>query len=148
MSSLTEHLRHLRIDTKIKIGMTELTNITGVSPSQIRYWERKGYIKSEQDQQNKNHYFNLFTIYRVSIIKYYLDQGYTLQKAVQKERERHELGTIFSTFLRERIENIKQINSDQGEITLGRLADDPTKEVYAQIKRGKEASIHLRNVKR
>lgn len=148
MNSLADQYRRLAINTDIKIGMTELAKVTGVSTSQIRYWERKGYIKSEQDEHNKNHYFNILTIYRVSTIKYYLDQGYTLQMAVQKEVKQRELANIFQSFLRECIQNIKQTGDDQGEVIMGKLADDPTKEVYAQITRGQKVSIRLRNVKR
>lgn len=32
----------------IRITMSQLVEMTGVSPSQIRYWEKKGYINSEQ----------------------------------------------------------------------------------------------------
>ena len=79
MDVLGKQFREIFKSNDIKIGMTELAKVTGVSPSQLRYWERKGYICSQQDQQNKNHHFSILTAYQVRTIKFYLDEGYTLQ---------------------------------------------------------------------
>lgn len=147
MSLLARQFRKTILNKEIKIGMTELAKVTGVSTSQIRYWERKGYIHSEQDQQNKNHYFSILMVYKVYIIKFYLDQGYTLQMAVQKEREQRKLGEIFKKFLTDCIINIQQQGEDQGEVVLGTLAEEPNKEVYAKIKHGEKTTLHLREAK-
>ncbi|MDU3492458.1 MAG: MerR family DNA-binding transcriptional regulator, partial [Limosilactobacillus fermentum] len=41
--------------------MRELAEAAEVSPSQLRYWERKGYIHSEQTQENSSHKYQLAT---------------------------------------------------------------------------------------
>ena len=46
MDVLGKQFREIFKSNDIKIGMTELAKVTGVSPSQLRYWERKGYICS------------------------------------------------------------------------------------------------------
>ena len=52
MSPITEEFRKMFVHEKLRISMSELSQAANVSPSQIRYWERKGYIASEQDQQS------------------------------------------------------------------------------------------------
>ncbi|WP_373841596.1 MerR family transcriptional regulator [Limosilactobacillus sp.] len=143
MDSLAQRLRNLCVSGQLKISLTELAKETGVSPRQVRYWERKGYIKSEQNQQNANHRFSLVTIFQVAIIKYFLDQGYTLTAAVQKERQRRENMAVFKQFIGDRITNVRQLGEHSGEVELGPLTDDPTKEVYALVKNG-QTSLHLR----
>ena len=130
---LKDHFRQMIAENKMRISMSELARVTGVSTSQLRYWERKGYIHSRQDDKNKNHYFSLLTMFSVFTIKYFLDKGYTLAVAVEKEQRRKQLGQIFQRFIADRITNIKQLSTDKGEVDLGPLADDPTKEVYAVV---------------
>lgn len=146
MDQLTEKMREMITNSELKISMTEVARVTGVSTSQLRYWEKKGYIKSAQDQQNKNHYFDLFTIFQAYTIKLFLDQGYTLTTAVQKEKERRESHQIFKTFITNGVRSVVQTGKDTGEVKLGTLAEMPTKEVYAVVRDGK-TSLHLRTVK-
>ena len=146
MDALGKQFREIFKSNDIKIGMTELAKVTGVSPSQLRYWERKGYIHSQQDQQNKNHHFSLLTAYQVRTIKFYLDEGYTLQVAAQKERKRRALGKTFHRFLEERIKDIKQDDDGDGLVMLGPLDDDPTKEVYARVEQDGKTTLHLRKI--
>ena len=122
---LREHFRRMIKDNKLRISMSEMARVTGVSTSQLRYWERKGYIHSRQDDKNKNHYFGLLTMFS--------DQGFTLTVAVKKERQRKALGRIFREFFADQIKDVKQLDDQKGEVDLGTLADDPGTEVYAIV---------------
>ena len=51
MDPLSEKIRKMIASKQLKISMSEVARVTGVSTSQLRYWEKKGYIKSEQDEQ-------------------------------------------------------------------------------------------------
>ena len=55
MDPLSEKIRKMIASKQLKINMSEVARVTGVSNSQLRYLEKKGYIKSEQDDKNKNH---------------------------------------------------------------------------------------------
>ena len=44
---LSERFRKMIKQSNLRITMSQLGEMTGVSPSQIRYWEKKGYINSE-----------------------------------------------------------------------------------------------------
>lgn len=143
MDPLSEKIRKMIASKQLKISMSEVARVTGVSTSQLRYWEKKGYIKSEQDEQNKNHYFSFSTIFQVLTIKASLDQGFTLAMAVKKERKRRELHKIFTRFITDGIKEVNQTGEEKGEIKLGPLAEDSTKEVYAVIDKG-QTSLHIR----
>ncbi len=146
MDPLSEKIRKMIASKQLKISMSEVARVTGVSTSQLRYWEKKGYIKSEQDEQNKNHYFSFSTIFQVLTIKVFLDQGFTLAMAVKKERKRRELHKIFTRFITDGIKEVEQTGEDSGEVKLGPLAEDSTKEVYAVID-GDKTSLHIRDHK-
>ncbi len=143
---LSEKIRKMIASKQLKISMSEVARVTGVSTSQLRYWEKKGYIKSEQNEQNKNHYFSFPTIFQVLTIKVFLDQGFTLAMAVKKERKRRELHKIFTRFITDGIKEVEQTGEDSGEVKLGPLAEDSTKEVYAVID-GDKTSLHIRDHK-
>jgi transposase-like protein len=138
MDLLTKNFRKMIIENakQLKVTMSEIACVTGVSTSQLRYWERKGYIASKQDEQNKNHHFSLVTLFKVSIIKMYLDEGYTLAVAVQKERERRNYHDIFQQFIADCVMGVSEENG-QGRVDLGPLSDDPGKRVVAIIEDGK-----------
>lgn len=69
----------------LKVGIGEVSNLTGVTQRQLRYWEEKGYIKPiEKDGIRK---YTLGTLFRIVFIKEKLDQGYTLASAVKKSKE-------------------------------------------------------------
>lgn len=146
MGPLSEKIRKMIASKQLKISMSEVARVTGVSTSQLRYWEKKGYIKSEQDEQNKNHYFSFSTIFQVLTIKVFLDQGFTLAMAVKKERKRRELHKIFTRFITDGIKEVEQTGEDSGEVKLGSLAEDSTKEVYAVIDSDK-TSLRIRDHK-
>ena len=75
-----------------------------------------------------------------------MDQGFTLAMAVKKERKRRELHKIFTRFITDGIKEVEQTGEDSGEVKLGSLAEDSTKEVYAVID-GEKTSLRIRDRK-
>lgn len=143
MDTLAERFRKMVRQNNIRITMSQLTEMTGVSTSQIRYWEKKGYIKSEQSEKNQNHLYPVQMLYRVCTIKYFLDQGYTLAVAVKKEEEHRESVKLFREFVFSQKLTVKPLDGNGGEIELGEITDKPGTMVYATIKDGK-TELHLR----
>lgn len=72
---------------KLIIGIGEVSEMTEVPTRQIRYWEEKGYIKSESTQ-GKNRRYNYYNIKKILLIKELLDEGYTLEASVAKVDKR------------------------------------------------------------
>lgn len=145
---MEESLLRIIFSKRISLGVTEMSKLTHVSPSQLRYWERKGFIKSKQDQDNKNHYFNVYTMLQVATIKYYLDQGFTLKTAVEKEKEHKQIRYLFHTFLMKGIKDIEQLDKNTIQVDLGPLADDPNQGVYAKVTADGKVDLHLQPIKK
>lgn len=68
------------------VGISELSNMMNVSPRQLRYWEKKGYITSVGETGSSRKY-KLPMAIKVEMIKHFLDEGFTLQVAVEKAKE-------------------------------------------------------------
>ncbi|MGL9892319.1 MerR family transcriptional regulator [Enterococcus mundtii] len=81
-------LKQLLENDHLLVGISELSEIVGVSPRQLRYWEQKGFIQSVTADANCSRKYRLPTVVKVEIIKKFLDEGYTLTKAAEKAQER------------------------------------------------------------
>lgn len=81
-------LKRLLENDHLLVGISELSEIVGVSPRQLRYWEQKGFIRSVTTDGNCPRKYQLPTVVKVEIIKKYLDEGYTLTKAAEKAENR------------------------------------------------------------
>ena len=68
-------------DKPVSIGTAaELTNTT---VKMLRYWEEKGYISPERVYSGSRgyRYYSQDDVQKITRIKQYIDQGYTLQAA-------------------------------------------------------------------
>ena len=128
---------------QIQIPLSEISRVTGVSPRQIRYWEAKGFLTSHQAQKNQSHKFNFFTLTKVLEIKEYLDQGFTLQAAVEKQKGRKNIALSIHRFIAERLLATEE-KGKTVEINLGPLDNDETKVVVAKVEVGQPVKIILK----
>lgn len=103
MKQLVNTIRHL----DLSIGIGEASRITGASGAQLRYWEKKGLVKTTQHQNGGNKRYDLNSLMRIILIKYYIDNGYTLAKASQEIKSRCNYGNSISTFIAKRLAAIK-----------------------------------------
>lgn len=97
----------------------EVSEMTGVSSRQLRYWESQQYIESVQregKQQARVFHFSQYA--RVTGIKYYLDEGYTLQAAVEKVNDSRKTASYVQQFVREAIKGI-DVTDDTATVDLG-----------------------------
>jgi len=76
---------------KLIVGIGEVSIITGIPQRQLRYWEQKGIIKSQDDESSSNRRFNYLEIKKILLLKELLDEGYTLDAATKKIQKRIEL---------------------------------------------------------
>jgi len=75
---------------KLVVGIGEVSQITGIATRQIRYWEDKGIIVSLTEEEGKNRRYDYKNIKKMLLIKELIDEGYTLDAAVDKIRKRVE----------------------------------------------------------
>ncbi|APB31999.1 MerR family transcriptional regulator [Vagococcus teuberi] len=115
VSKIKEWIEH----EDIRMGISELTKKTGATTRQLRYWEKKGYIKSIQPDPNSPRAYKLSDIIKVELIKEYLDSGYTLsmayEKAIKKLSKMQRFREVFSNYIKD-----VEILDDQYEVfTIG-----------------------------
>jgi DNA-binding transcriptional MerR regulator len=74
--------------SKLIVGIGEVSALSGVPARQIRYWEEKDYISSCAGANNKTRRYDYYQIKKILLIKEYMDEGFTLEKAVSKTEVR------------------------------------------------------------
>ena len=62
-------LKRLLENDQLVVGISELSDIVGVSPRQLRYWEQKGFIRSIEADANCPRKYRLPTVIKVELIK-------------------------------------------------------------------------------
>ena len=129
---------------RLRISLKELSIASGVSGRQLRYWEQKGYIKSEQSEVGKAHKYTLQTMYAVITIKNFLDQGYTLAKAVEIEKRHRRVRQTVRRFIRNNILKVQE-SEDALRVNIGQLADHPGHDVEVVVAAPQE-KVELRLV--
>lgn len=116
----------------LSIGIGEVSRLTGASDAQLRYWEKKGLVKTTRRQSRGNKRYDLNSLMRIILIKYYIDNGYTLSKASDEIKSRRNYGHAITTFIFKRLITIQK----KGEtITLhfGVFDNDPNNELIVKV---------------
>ncbi|MFC6290928.1 MerR family transcriptional regulator [Levilactobacillus angrenensis] len=125
-------LKKMPIENLI-LGIGDVAAATGVSQSQIRYWESKGYIHSEASNDGKNRKFSYKTVLKVQQIKTYLDDGYTLVGAAKQSQRRSNYFDTLRSFFEGRFVNMAiDPDSQQASIDLGPFDPEPGKSLIAE----------------
>lgn len=140
---MVRELHKIFFNSKLQITLSELSEASEVSPSQIRYWEKKGYIKSLQGQKNQSHKYTIKTLGTVMGIKYYLSQGYTLSKAFEKQHRKRGLFNSVRSFVVSRVQDI-QMNDDHVEIDLGPVDNAPGQRAVGIVGNDGQSKVILR----
>ena len=52
MDPLSEKIRKMIASKQLKISMSEVARVTGVSTSQLRYWEKRGEKNARSKKEN------------------------------------------------------------------------------------------------
>ncbi|WP_295747173.1 MerR family transcriptional regulator [uncultured Limosilactobacillus sp.] len=129
---------------RLRISLKELSIASGVSGRQLRYWEQKGYIQSEQSEAGKAHKYTLQTMYAVITIKNFLDQGYTLAKAVEIDKQHRQVRHTVRRFIRNNLLKVRE-SADSLQVNIGQLADHPEYDVEVVVTAPQE-KVELRLV--
>lgn len=97
----------------LEIGIGGVSSSLGVSQRQLRYWEKKGYIKPINEGSGVRHY-SLATVYLITFIKDQLDAGYTLEAAFKKSKEIRIKSKIARKLLRNAFDDIEVTDKAKG----------------------------------
>lgn len=116
---MSQTFRKLLENDNLLVGISELSQMCEVSPRQLRYWEQKGLIESVPQEENAPRKYRLPTVIKVELIKRFLDEGFTLTKAVEKAEEKnriaHHIRKVFTGVLR----NLEVVDDRFTIISLG-----------------------------
>lgn len=127
----TELIKKFPVDHLV-LGIGDVAEATGVSQSQLRYWERKGYIHSQAVEDGKNRKFSYKTLLRVQEIKTLQDDGLTLVAAVKQAQRRDDLFDSLRSFIDGRFKRICFDDETHIQINLGQFDPDPKQELIAE----------------
>lgn len=116
---MSQTFRKLFENDNLLVGISELSQMCEVSPRQLRYWEQKGLIQSVPQEENAPRKYRLPTVIKVELIKRFLDEGFTLTKAVEKAEEKiriaHHIRKVFTGVL----QNLEVVDDRFTIISLG-----------------------------
>lgn len=127
---------------KFRIG--ELSQMTGVSTRQLRYWESKDIIQSlHRDGTQDARVYDYETFHKVQAIKYFLDEGYTLRACVQRTNEIFDLFKKTHAIIGNAVRGIEEINGET-MVDLGVFDEEQQTRLWASIDDEKKVHYHVR----
>ncbi len=126
-------MTHLLKNLELSVGIGEASRVSGATFTQIRYWEKKGLLKSFSYEDGRNKRFTLHNVVTMSAIKQMLDDGYTLTKAAEIIQKRQDNATMLQTFLHNRLSDISTSTDGSTNFNFGPIENDPGFDVVAQM---------------
>lgn len=154
MAQFTDEMRNVFDVHRLVFRIGELSSMTGVSARQLRYWEKKDFIESrerEDGQQARVYTFKTFV--KVSMMKYFIDSGYTLSAAASQAEERQANVKILHRFIRSGMQGFAEVDGqmalnlgpfdaeqtlmalvpEEGDVTYRLLPNDEAQRVTRQL---------------
>ncbi|MFB9768819.1 MerR family transcriptional regulator [Lactiplantibacillus modestisalitolerans] len=119
---------------QLTIGISELSRMTGVSPRQLRYWQKKGYIiPKNEDEPGRARIYTMRMVLKAAAMSNLLQTGYTLKAAAAQVDERMKPAQTMYHVLFDRYQGYEVTDAGEILVDLGPFDPDPTQELYAQL---------------
>lgn len=129
---------------QLTIGISELSKMTGVSPRQLRYWQKKGYIiPKNQDEPGRARIYTMRMVIKAAAMSNLLRTGYTLKAAAAQVDERMRPAQTMYHVLFDRYQGFEVADNGEILVDLGTFDPDPTQELYAKLV-GDQAKFELK----
>jgi len=126
MAEFTAQVREAFDFHRLVFRIGELSSMTDVSARQLRYWEKKGLITSrEREDGQQARVYTFKTFIKVSMMKYFLDAGYTLNGAAKQAQAREKRVKYIHKFISTGMKGFAEIDG-QMALNLGRFDDEQT----------------------
>lgn len=133
-SGMSSDLREIFHRGQLTIGISELSRMTGVSPRQLRYWQKKGYIiPKNEDEPGRARIYTLKMVIKAAAMSNLLQTGYTLKAAAAQVDERMRPAQTMYHVLFDRYQGFEVADDGQIIVDLGTFDPDPTQELYAML---------------
>lgn len=140
---MSDFIKNIFTNDNLLVGISELSKMTGVSPRQLRYWESKEYIQSIDEQHGQAaRKYRLFTVFKVQLIKKYLDSDYTLNQAIKKADEKIQMAKSFRQLFKQgKIE--VQIVQERFIVLVFSTLDDTKESLYVVFDEQHDQLLHF-----
>lgn len=146
MNSSSNHANTLKkiIDSdSLLLSIGDVANAIDVSTRQLRYWEKKGYIKSKISKSGQRKY-TYFTLLQAGDIAGYINEGYTLASAAEKTANNARIMKRLRQFLQTRFDNGYEIEGGY-EIDLGEIKDvDAEQHLHIDLMKDGESFFQIK----
>lgn len=116
-----------------RLGIGDVSTATGVSQSQLRYWEQKGYIQSKKEN-GQNRKYSYPTLIKVFMISSSMKEGFTLTAAVKRADEHKEIIDLLKRAMIDRFQSVDQVDGNPA-INMGYVDDKKTEILYFVIEK-------------
>lgn len=111
------------------LGIGQISEMTGVSPRQLRYWEKRGYIQPLAKKEGETRQYKAKTVVTILGIKHFLDEGYTLQAAVTKMSVYDQQVSDLHQFIRRTYHGVVKLEGHDA-VDLGYFDEAQTQRLY------------------
>jgi hypothetical protein len=139
----SEMIQRLLHEERLLVGISELSEIAEVSPRQLRYWEEKGYITSVAKNDNGARKYQLPMVLKVHWIKRFLDEGYTLNRAVEKAAQQKRTIAITKKIFSQTFHGVLEICDGFVALDLGAFDEAGTQKLYVIYNEATEKSRYV-----
>jgi len=131
---LSPDFRDLFHRGQLTIGISELSRMTGVSPRQLRYWQKKGYIiPKNEDEPGRARIYTMKMVIKAAAMSNLLQTGYTLKAAAAQVDERMRPAQTMYRLLFGRYQGYEVATDGQLLVDLGQFDPDPTQEIFVKL---------------
>ncbi|CAM3159820.1 MerR family transcriptional regulator [Lactiplantibacillus plajomi] len=122
---------------QLTIGISELSRMTGVSPRQLRYWQKKGYIiPKNEDEPGKPRIYTMRMVIKAAAMSNLLQTGYTLKAAAAQVDERMRPAQTMYHVIFDRYEGFEVTDDGELLVNLGTFDPDPSQQLFAKMVNG------------
>ncbi|KRK91664.1 transcriptional regulator [Levilactobacillus koreensis JCM 16448] len=126
LAQFTNEMRQFFDVQRLVFRIGELSSMTGVSARQLRYWEKKNLITSQEREDGQQaRVYTFKTFIGVSMIKYFMDEGYTLAAAAKQAQSRKDRIAYIHRFIKTGLKGFAKIDGKMA-INLGAFDEQQT----------------------
>lgn len=135
MNEQNEQINRMINFDHLIFGIGQVSQMTGVSARQLRYWESQGYIEAMNSAKGAPRQYGLKMVMKIIHISHFQANGYTLQAAVDKASKVSQEIPVLKEFMKLQLNGVT-IEEDKSTIDFGYLNSDKQQKIYGILENG------------
>lgn len=117
----------------VSVGIGEASRISGATVTQIRYWEKKGLIKSFTPKDGRNKRFDLKNLIAMIRTREFLEQGFTLAKVSEIVTSHQHKSDRIQVLIHKMFLNMHDNEDGSTSFIFGPLTSNPNADIEARV---------------